>query len=459
LVDACLTARGQAFRVNGLAGFAGGGGSCIQQSGAPRQSSDPDKNIFLAGAPDHSWKWEMRKSRGTVSSAAGPAGCCAALAAMRHACWGITWICILDDWIVIVAARILCRTACGFSARAAQRLGFKGIMKQIFSTDDVLPRDRFECWHDVICRHVIPHESVPECRTTFAARVETAVLADLALVSFDIGSMKCTYEKHHIGAMADELLLVRQVKGSMSLEQNDRSVSLAAGEMTLVDSRLIYSCRLSADASVLVAKYPRRSLMQRVGKIDRFIARKLTADSGESGLLSDYLRILPAHTESLSASAPQVSNQLLDLIAVALWKADGGEDVPHVGSSRAILARQLRAAIERNLSDHTVTAESLAKLAGISLRYANAILSEDNTSVGRLLQARRLEHCRRALADPLKMHRSISDIAYCFGFTDMTHFGRRFRQAFGLLPSDFRKVQRAAPQAIDNFQGSCPSSS
>jgi len=84
---------------------------------------------------------------------------------------------------------------------------------------------------------------------------------------------------------------------------------------------------------------------------------------------------------------------------------------------------------------------------GISLRYANAILNEDNASVGRLLQARRLEHCRRALADPLKLQRSISDIAYSFGFIDMTHFGRRFRQAFGQLPSEYRKVQRDALRA------------
>jgi AraC family transcriptional activator of tynA and feaB len=330
-----------------------------------------------------------------------------------------------------------------FSAKAAQLLGCNGVMKQIFSTEDVQPRDRFDCWHDVICRHVIPHDSVPDCRSTFAARVDSAVLADLALVSFDTGSITCTYEKQHLGAMPDELILVRQMKGAMHLTQNNRSVSLTAGEMTLVDNRTVYSARLSADSSLLVAKYPRRSLTQRVGTIDRFLTRRLAADRGESGLLSDYLRILPAHTEALGASAPQVSNQLLDLIAVALWKSGGAAEVPHLGSSRAVLGMQLRAAIERNLSDHTLTAEVLAKLVGISLRYANSILSEDNTSVGRLLQARRLEHCRRALADPAKGHRSISDIAYSFGFTDMTHFGRRFRHAFGLLPSDYRKDQRA----------------
>jgi AraC-like DNA-binding protein len=322
-------------------------------------------------------------------------------------------------------------------------------MKRIFSTDDVDPRNRFDCWHEVICRHVIPHASVPDCPTTFAASVETAVLADLSLVYFDTGSMTCTHEKRHIDALADELILVRQMKGSMQLEQSGRTVSLAQGEMTLVDPRSVYVARLTADSGLLVAKYPRRQLIERVGRIERFVARKLSTAMGETGLLSAYLSILPAHTEALDASANQVSDQLLDLIAVGLWKA-GGDRVPHLSSPRAVLGTQLRAAIEKSITDHTATAESVARVVGISLRYANAILSDSNTSVGRLLQARRLEHCRRALGDPLSLHRSISNIAYAFGFTDMTHFGRRFRRAFGLLPSEYRKLQRDGRRTVDS---------
>jgi len=322
-------------------------------------------------------------------------------------------------------------------------------MRRIFSTDDLEPRDRYDCWHEVICKYVIPHDSVPDHPQAFAASLDAAALADLALVSFDLGSIICRHEKHHLDETADELIFVRQTRGRMVLQQGDRALSLDPGEMTLVEPRMPYHARLAAGTSVLVTKFPRRNLTERVGRIDRFVARKLAADVGQTGLLSDFLRVLPAHTEALGATAAQVSNQLLDLLAAGLWKL-GGDEIPRVASSRALLRMQLRAVIERSVEDHTIDAKGIAKSVGIGLRYANAILSDDDTSVGRLLQARRLEHCRRALADPLKMHRSISDIAYSLGFTDMTHFGRRFRQAFGMLPSDYRRLQRDARGPVNS---------
>jgi AraC-like DNA-binding protein len=32
----------------------------------------------------------------------------------------------------------------------------------------------------------------------------------------------------------------------------------------------------------------------------------------------------------------------------------------------------------------------------------------------------------------------------------MTHFGRRFRQAFGMLPSDYRRLQRDARRTVNS---------
>ncbi len=39
----------------------------------------------------------------------------------------------------------------------------------------------------------------------------------------------------------------------------------------------------------------------------------------------------------------------------------------------------------------------------------------------------------------LQTHRMISEIAYGWGFTDMTHFARRFKAAYRLSPSDWRR--------------------
>ena len=99
-------------------------------------------------------------------------------------------------------------------------------------------------------------------------------------------------------------------------------------------------------------------------------------------------------------------------------------------------------AIETRLSDPALDGEAVAAAAGVSVRYANSVLAEEGTSIARYIQKRRLERCRRALEDPQQAHRSLSEIAYGWGFSEMTHFGRSFRKAYGMLPSVYRKLAR-----------------
>jgi len=283
-------------------------------------------------------------------------------------------------WIVSSAARILITSIRRVSAPEAQSFGFKGIMRRIFSTDDLEPRHRYDSWHEVACKYVIPHDSVPDHPEAFTASLDAATLGELSLVSFDAGSMTCRHEKHHLDDMADELILVRQTRGRMVIEQGKRAVSLDPGEMTLVEPRLAYQARLAPGTSLLVTKFSRRNMIERVGRIDQFVARKLSTNFGQTGLLSDFLGVLPAHTEALGATAAQVSNQLLDLLAAGLWQLRGDE-IPRVASSRALLRMQLRAAIERSVSPHPPHVPCIPKSAGIGVRRANAILSADGTSI------------------------------------------------------------------------------
>lgn len=104
-----------------------------------------------------------------------------------------------------------------------------------------------------------------------------------------------------------------------------------------------------------------------------------------------------------------------------------------------MLLMRVRAAIEARLDNPYLDARMVAEAAGISLRCANAVLADTNTSVIRLVRERRLEHCRKALEDPSQSGRTISEVAFSWGFSDMTHFGRSFRKAYGLLPKDYRQ--------------------
>jgi AraC-like DNA-binding protein len=142
-----------------------------------------------------------------------------------------------------------------------------------------------------------------------------------------------------------------------------------------------------------------------------------------------------------SAAAEILRDQALDLLAVSLARAMDGER-PRISSARSLALLNVRAAVEARLADPALNAETVAAAAGMSVRYANAVLADDDTSIARLIWARRLERCRRALEDPSQRHRKVSEIAYGWGFSDMTHFGRRFRAAYGLLPSEYRRRAR-----------------
>src|SRR5690606_8076067 len=136
---------------------------------------------------------------------------------------------------------------------------------------------------------------------------------------------------------------------------------------------------------------------------------------------------LPVHTEDLDAEAKEaIEIQVLDLLSLALTRTMGAQ-APTKSLARSVVRMSLMSAIEARLHDPRLDPAAVAATAGVSLRYANAALADDGTSILRSIQDRRLARCRSALADPAQSHRRIGEIASSWGFTDMTHFGRKFK--------------------------------
>ncbi|KAB2939486.1 MAG: helix-turn-helix domain-containing protein [Hyphomicrobium sp.] len=150
--------------------------------------------------------------------------------------------------------------------------------------------------------------------------------------------------------------------------------------------------------------------------------------------------MLPSYVAMLQpAEAERIGEQLLDLVALALAAQGRREESPALSAARAVALLQLRSAIEARLDDPSLDPETAAAAAGISVRYANAILAEQGMSLQRLIVARRLERCRLDLENPQRAHLTVSEIAYGWGFSDTSHFNRRFKAAFGCTPSECRR--------------------
>lgn len=317
-------------------------------------------------------------------------------------------------------------------------------MKTVFSTEHVHPRDRFDFWHSVARKDVVEHDSTPRCRNSFQAQLRSASVGAIDLVLFQNSEMSIAHTRCHIAyANTEELFVCRQFGGRVALEQDGRQVVLEPGDITLIDPRRPYQGRFSEASELLVLKVPRQLLEARLGQTQDVTVRPVKPCTAESSLLSANLAMLPLHTHNLgSAVQALLESHLLDLIALSVGRTIV-EERSRTSSARSLVRVRLRAAIEAHLTDRTLDASTVARAAGVSVRYANDVLAEERTSIVQLIQARRLARCRQALEDPLQMGRTVSEIAYGWGFSDMTHFGRRFKSAFGVLPSEHRRRARA----------------
>jgi AraC family transcriptional activator of tynA and feaB len=316
----------------------------------------------------------------------------------------------------------------------------RGQVKTVFSTEHVHPRDRFDFWHSVARKDVVDHTSRPRCRNTFRAQLRSGSVGAIDLVLFQNSEMSVAHTRRHIAhANTDELFICRQFGGRVALEQDGRQVMLEPGDITLLDPRLQYRARFSEDSEVLVLKIPRQLMEARLGQTQEMTARSVKPSIAENGLLSASLAMLPSQTDGLGPTAEALLEpHLLDLITLSI----GGtmrEKGARTSSARSLVRVRLRAAVEAHLADRTLDASTVARAAGVSVRYANEVLAEESTSIVQLIQARRLARCRQALEDPLQTGRTVSEIAYGWGFSDMTHFGRRFKAAYGVLPSEHRR--------------------
>jgi AraC-like DNA-binding protein len=66
------------------------------------------------------------------------------------------------------------------------------------------------------------------------------------------------------------------------------------------------------------------------------------------------------------------------------------------------------------------------------------LFEAEGTTACAWIRARRLEHCRRDLADPALAARSVSAVGARWGLPDASRFSRLFREAYQVSPREYR---------------------
>jgi AraC-like DNA-binding protein len=285
---------------------------------------------------------------------------------------------------------------------------------------------------------MVPFECRPIDRASFQGEVRSIPFAGAALTISSNNGVTTWRTRRQAARSKDTVFVCADMSGTLQVSQNGRDAVLNCGDLTLVDNAAPNMCVSSPGSEKLFLELSRRDCEARLGRIAQWTSRRINGSSGAGAILFNFVQLLPTQARSLSESAQnQIAHQLIDLLALAFAEGDG--DACASSSARLMSLMRLKSAVDAHLSNANVTCDQLAAAAGISVRYANQLLDPEKTSLQRLLFSRRIAKCQEALADPTQTHRQISDIAYSWGFGDVSHFGRLFKAVTGVTPRAYRK--------------------
>ena len=165
----------------------------------------------------------------------------------------------------------------------------------------------------------------------------------------------------------------------------------------------------------------------------RPVAVLLSGRSGVEALAASYLDALTRNWDNIPETAMgAVTDTLARLIGIACGAAAGAQP----DAVRASWLVEAKRYIDRHLVDPDLSPARAAAALGISVRAVHLLFEPTGTSFARHVLHRRLEECRATLLRDAT--RPVTDIAFAWGFNNLSSFYRAFHAAFAMSPGDLR---------------------
>jgi len=313
-------------------------------------------------------------------------------------------------------------------------------MAVILDTADLPPDDRAEAFYTAMMSASVPSRVEHEDRHgDVHARMDFWQLGAPDLFRNEGSGIRLVRTTKHVRLGApDRLALAVQVVGTGAFSQHGPQQQVRTGELMLVDLTSPYEFAWSGHGASLAFQIDYSDLGLSVETV-RAAATRLPS-SPMYDLVLHHLSGLPPITDALygTRSGPMLGAATTNLVRALL--ASAADDDNHQRPAMAdVLFARITWYVRQHLSDPQLTPARVASEHFISLRYLYKLFAGHNLSFEQWLINERLEGARRHLTSPAARHLPIAAIATHWGFTDPGHFTRRFRHAYGMPPSDWRR--------------------
>ncbi len=269
----------------------------------------------------------------------------------------------------------------------------------------------------------------------FNASLRHKVIGELNVIESRCDPCSGFRTKNH-AAQTEEpsVILLSYLEGGERIEFGGRRFTLAAGDTFVWDSAQATRFEVYEPLHKVALALPARLLSHDVLSALQSVPRKFDLSSGSRFLLNNLIRGLADRDFD---DADIEADTILDAVNTFVLGATRVERQP----GKSLLQRQQREIIryiEQHLTDPALSIGQIAALHRISKRYVHWLFREEPMTVNEFIISRRLQGCRKELINPDGAHRHVSQIAYAWGFANLSHFSKRYRAQFGESPTETR---------------------
>jgi AraC-like DNA-binding protein len=198
-----------------------------------------------------------------------------------------------------------------------------------------------------------------------------------------------------------------------------------------------YTLSRSGFNEMLVVMFRRERMRLAPQRLSELTARRFSPRHGLGAAVSPFLVELGKRVYLLNHSGGlHLADAVLDMLASSFAEQLSRRGPVEAGGSDWYL--RVRAIIEQQLADPSLSVSTVAAAIHISVRYLQKLFENEGETVTGWIRAQRIAHCRRDLADPQFAQLAISSIAARWGLVNAAHFSRLFKSVYGLSPTEYR---------------------
>lgn len=305
------------------------------------------------------------------------------------------------------------------------------------STDVVAPAERAAIWREWVWTHFGGLDSDLYGDTTFEGHMSASRAGDVMLTRLEANRHRVIKSERQARASERPYLkIVAPWRGSAGVAQAGREAWVRPGGWSIYDTTNHYAVANPERVEHLIVMLPREQLAERGLSLEPLMARQIGGVSGIGRVALETMRTTYQELPGMSEAAARGAGEaIVELVRLSLLELAGRAD----GRTQLEAFRdRIRVHIGRHLRNPGLSLDHIASAMNCSKRHLHKSFSAEDDTLAQYIQRQRVEACMRDLADPRRADRTITEIAFSWGFNNTAHFSRVFREHTGVTPSAFR---------------------